>query len=149
MSLMVDDAVTGFEAEAAVQDSGGGSHEAFADVVDPWGYVASAPFFEDPAPVADLAMPAAGYTPTETGVNAAGEIVPRETGVNAAGEIVPREEDFLLGTGGTARRERVVCLGVFLSRFLTRSDFPLFLLLAIDVQAGRTTTPETSSSEIR
>jgi hypothetical protein len=136
MSLMVDDAVTGFEAEAAVQDSGGGSHEAFADVVDPWGYVASAPFFEDPAPVADLAMPAAGYTPTETGVN-------------AAGEIVPREEDFLLGTGGTARRERVVCLGVFLSRFLTRSDFPLFLLLAIDVQAGRTTTPETSSSEIR
>jgi hypothetical protein len=35
----------------------------------------------------------------------------------------PRREDFLLGRSGTARRERFVLLGLFLSCILTRSDF--------------------------
>jgi hypothetical protein len=71
-------------------------------------------------------MPAAGCKPTETGED-------------AAGEIVPHEMDFLLGNlGGTARNERVVRLGLFLSRFLTRSEFILSLVLAdCDRRTGR------------
>jgi hypothetical protein len=125
--LDVEDDVDGMEIVAFPGHFDPLLHQALADVVDPWGCFASAPFSKDPAHVADPAIPVAGFAPTE----------------------MPREGDFLLGFGGTARRERVVRLGLFLSGILTRPNFILYLSrpIAIDAQAKQPGILETSSSE--